>query len=52
MGIPILMTILSIFGSVLFFVYRATRMEAQRQWQADAGFRPRLRAAAPPMPVP
>lgn len=39
-AIPLLMTILSIFGSVGFFLFRSTRMQAKRQFEADAGFHP------------
>jgi len=38
--IQILASILMVLGLPMYFAYRHTRVQAERQYQADAGFRP------------
>jgi len=42
-GVPILSLILLILGLPMFFLYRQTRVEAERHFAADSGYRPPAR---------
>jgi len=44
-GISILALILIVLGVPMFFLYRQNRLDAQKAFRADAGFRPAARAA-------
>lgn len=44
-GIPILPSIILVLSVPFFFLYRNTRLQAQRQFDSDSGYAP---AAAPP----
>jgi hypothetical protein len=44
-GVSILALILIVLGVPMFFLYRQTRLDAEKAFQADAGYRPPARAA-------
>lgn len=44
-SISILALVLAIIGLPMFFFYRQNRLDAEKAFQADAGFRPAARAA-------
>lgn len=44
-GISILALILIVLGVPMFFLYRQNRLDAEKAFKADAGFRPAARAA-------
>lgn len=44
-GVSILALILIVLGVPMFFLYRQNRLEAEKAFQADAGYRPPARAA-------
>ena len=46
-GVPIIGTLILILGLPAWFLYRKTRLEAERQFQADSGFRPAAALSAP-----
>lgn len=49
-GIPILPTIILVLSVPFFFLYRNTRLQAQRQFDADSGYAP-VGAAGPAPPL-
>ena len=44
-GVSILALILIVLGVPMFFLYRQNRLDAEKAFQADAGYRPPARAA-------
>jgi hypothetical protein len=44
-GVSILALILIVLGVPMFFLYRQNRLDAEKAYNADAGFRPAARAA-------
>lgn len=47
-GIPILPTVILVLSVPFFFLYRNTRLQAQRQFDSDSGYVPAA-AASPPL---